>query len=158
MKRAATVVPVGATAPGQAWMRVAVAYLGGRQPRGVSGVPERVSGACVVGCYRPGMDLERRWLGRIPYRAAWRLQHDLVDARAREEVGDTLLLLEHPRVLTLGRQSDPSFVRAAEAWSRERGLPDVRLDVYEFNAGARRLYERLGYRTYRRQMRRVHGS
>jgi hypothetical protein len=28
------------------------------------------------------MDLEVRWLGRLDYREAWRLQHELVAARA----------------------------------------------------------------------------
>jgi ribosomal protein S18 acetylase RimI-like enzyme len=46
-----------------------------------------------------------------------------------------------------------ALVRAAEEWARQRGLPDVRLDVYEFNVGARRLYERLGYATFWRRMR-----
>jgi lipoyl(octanoyl) transferase len=61
------------------------------------------------------MRLEVRWLGRVPYREAWALQHELVKARAAGEVGDQLLLVEHPAVLTLGRQSDPAHVRATAA-------------------------------------------
>jgi len=42
-------------------------------------------------------------LGRVAYDAAHALQQRLVAARQRGEVGDTLLLLEHPPVITLGR-------------------------------------------------------
>ncbi len=54
-------------------------------------------------------------LGTIEYRAAWDLQHRLVERRAGEEIPDTLLLLEHPHVITLGRRGtredvlDPSI-------------------------------------------------
>jgi ribosomal protein S18 acetylase RimI-like enzyme/8-oxo-dGTP pyrophosphatase MutT (NUDIX family) len=45
------------------------------------------------------------------------------------------------------------LIRAAEDWARARGHAEVRLDVVEFNAGARSLYRRLGYATLSRQMR-----
>ena len=69
-----------------------------------------------------------RWLGRAPYRAAWALQHELVKARAAGEVGDQLLLVEHPAVLTLGRQSDPAHVRATAAELAGRGIELVRVE------------------------------
>ena len=62
------------------------------------------------------------WLGRIDYRAAWDRQHALVAARAAGEIPDTLLLLEHPAVLTLGRQSDPAHVLASATELAERGI------------------------------------
>jgi lipoyl(octanoyl) transferase len=68
------------------------------------------------------MTLEVRWLGRAAYRDTWRLQHDLVRARSAAEIGDQLLLLEHPPVLTLGRHSDPSHVRATDNELRRRGI------------------------------------
>ncbi len=74
------------------------------------------------------MELERRWLGRTPYRDAWALQHELVDARARGAIGDVLLLLEHPRVLTLGRHSDPSFVRASAEQLAAAGVDVIRVE------------------------------
>jgi lipoyl(octanoyl) transferase len=49
--------------------------------------------------------LSVRELGRIPYCEALALQHDLVAARRRGETPDTLLLLEHPPVVTLGRSA-----------------------------------------------------
>jgi lipoate-protein ligase B len=48
--------------------------------------------------------LEVRWLGRVPYGEALALQEARVEARRRGEVGDGLLLLEHPPVVTLGRR------------------------------------------------------
>lgn len=62
-----------------------------------------------------GAPIQARWLGRVDYRDAHALQHRLVDRRVAGEIGDQLLLLEHPRVLTLGRHSDPSHVRASPA-------------------------------------------
>jgi lipoyl(octanoyl) transferase len=46
---------------------------------------------------------EARWLGRVRYAEALALQEELLDARVRSAVGDTLLLLEHDPVVTLGR-------------------------------------------------------
>jgi lipoate-protein ligase B len=42
-------------------------------------------------------------LGTRDYAEAWRVQQELLAARQRDEVPDTLVLVEHPHVLTLGR-------------------------------------------------------
>jgi lipoyl(octanoyl) transferase len=68
------------------------------------------------------------WLGRIEYRAAWEHQRALVAARAAGQIPDTLLLLEHPAVLTLGRQSDPGHVLAASATLAARGIELIRTE------------------------------
>jgi lipoate-protein ligase B len=44
------------------------------------------------------------WLGIVEYGQAFALQESLVAARADDQIGDTLLLLEHPPVVTLGRR------------------------------------------------------
>lgn len=60
------------------------------------------------------------WLGRVAYDDAHALQEELLAARIEGRVGDTLLLLEHPPVLTMGRGAKPHNVllsaeeRAAE--------------------------------------------
>jgi len=74
------------------------------------------------------MELETRWLGRIDYRAAWQLQHDLVAARVADGVPDTLLLLEHDAVLTLGRHADPANVLASEEELARRGVEVIRVE------------------------------
>lgn len=58
------------------------------------------------------------WLltpGVTPYAAAYGAMHDLAARRAAGEVPDTLILLEHPPVYTLGRRTDPTHVLLAEA-------------------------------------------
>jgi lipoyl(octanoyl) transferase len=56
-----------------------------------------------MGNTKNGTQLEVQWLGRLEYGAAWRLQQELAAQRLHGEIGDTLLLLEHPPTLTLGR-------------------------------------------------------
>jgi len=49
-------------------------------------------------------------LGVSDYQAALELQSALVAARMRDALDDTLLLLEHPHVYTLGRGADQGFI------------------------------------------------
>jgi lipoate-protein ligase B len=49
---------------------------------------------------------ELRDLGRVPYPVAHALQRELVDARARGEAPDTILLCTHDPVYTVGRRRD----------------------------------------------------
>ena len=66
--------------------------------------------------------LNARWLGRIDYPAAYALQKRLVDDRADGRIGDQLLLLEHPPVLTLGKNSDPAHILATPRELTRRGI------------------------------------
>jgi lipoyl(octanoyl) transferase len=45
-------------------------------------------------------------LGRVPYREAWNLQRSLAGAVSQGAIPDTVILLEHPPVVTLGRRAD----------------------------------------------------
>jgi lipoyl(octanoyl) transferase len=54
--------------------------------------------------------LSVRRLGLVDYAAALEMQNTMVAARIRDEIGDTLLLLEHPHVYTLGRGGDASYI------------------------------------------------
>ena len=56
--------------------------------------------------------LNVRWLGTVDYQAAWDLQKELAARRLAGEIGDTLLLLEHPPTLTLGRASHAEHLLA----------------------------------------------
>lgn len=69
-------------------------------------------------------------LGRVEYADGLELQRQFAEARRLEKVPDTLLLLEHPPVLTLGRGAKPGNVVA----SREQ-LQQLGVDVFETSRG-----------------------
>ena len=59
-----------------------------------------------------GKRLAVRYLGLVDYGETLALQRRLVAERQREEIADTLLLLEHPPVITLGRGASESDILA----------------------------------------------
>jgi lipoyl(octanoyl) transferase len=69
-------------------------------------------------------------LGRIDYASGLALQRRLVEARHAGAIGNTLLLLEHPPVLTLGRNSDRGHVIASDEFLAYRGV-----EIHEINRG-----------------------
>ena len=60
-------------------------------------------------------------LGRVPYAEGLRLQAQLVAARKAGSIADTLLLLEHPPVLTLGRNATRANVLLTDEQLAQRG-------------------------------------
>jgi lipoate-protein ligase B len=50
------------------------------------------------------------WLGRTPYREAWDLQAELVSGLRDGHARDTLLLLEHTHVFTMGKAASPDHL------------------------------------------------
>jgi lipoyl(octanoyl) transferase len=74
--------------------------------------------------------IEFLYLGRVVYDEALRLQAELVDLRYQGRVGNVLLLLEHPPVLTLGRNANRSNVLASDALLASRGVT-----LHEINRG-----------------------
>jgi lipoate-protein ligase B len=85
------------------------------------------TGATATRSGRPST-IAARWLGRVAYREAWELQKRLARARAAGEIGDQLLLLEHPAVLTLGRNAEEGHVLAPEASLTARGIELLRVE------------------------------
>ena len=64
----------------------------------------------------------RRLPGLVPYAEAWELQTELVRLRKVNEIPDTLVLLEHPPVYTVGRAAtDASNLGAGEGYLRALG-------------------------------------
>src|SRR5207248_11276385 len=47
-------------------------------------------------------------VGVVPYLEAWELQRSLAGAVSQGAIPDTIILLEHPSVVTLGRRADES--------------------------------------------------
>ena len=66
--------------------------------------------------------LSVRRLGTVSYRDGLALQERLVRERRAEAIPDTLLLLEHPHVITLGSSSDRAHVLASAEERAARGI------------------------------------
>ncbi|MBW8860776.1 MAG: lipoyl(octanoyl) transferase LipB [Acidobacteria bacterium] len=66
--------------------------------------------------------LDVRKLGLVSYQDALALQRSLVDDRRAGRIGDTLLLLEHPHVITLGVRGGRSHVLAGPEALAARGV------------------------------------
>jgi lipoyl(octanoyl) transferase len=72
--------------------------------------------------------LRVRRMGLVPYEEAYRAQKE-AERAVREGAGpDTLLLLEHPHVVTLGRRADSSALVASRALLEARGVQVVETD------------------------------
>ena len=76
----------------------------------------------------PDRPLRAYELGTIPYRAAWDLQRALAAAVEAREHPDTLLLLDHPHVFTMGRRADPANLVWSEEQCAARGVEVVWVD------------------------------
>ena len=61
---------------------------------------------------------------------------------------DTLGVTEAARRRGVGQ----ALVERAHGWAREQGVTEVQIVVWEFNAGAIALYEKLGYTPARRTL------
>ena len=78
-------------------------------------------------------------LGLVEYGIALDIQKQTERAVVAGEQPDTLLLLEHPHVLTMGRRSAPGAIIAAEEVLAARGA-----SVFETNRGGKVTYHGLG--------------
>lgn len=76
------------------------------------------------------MKIQVALLGRIDYQEALRLQENLFNLRIQDKIPDTLLLLEHPAVLTVGRSGKDSNILAGSDWLKSNGI-----DIYEVSRG-----------------------
>ena len=74
-------------------------------------------------------------LGIVPYDEATELQLRIAAARRAAAVPDTLLLLEHPPVLTKGRRTDPRELGMGEDWYQMQGI-----EIAESDRGGRVTY------------------
>jgi len=83
------------------------------------------------------LNVER--LGRVEYGAALDIQKVTERAVLAGHQPDTLLLLEHPHVLTLGRRSEAGAIIAPDEVLQARGVT-----IFETNRGGRVTYHGLG--------------
>jgi lipoyl(octanoyl) transferase len=75
------------------------------------------------------------YLGRVPYRAALELQARLVGLRKAGAIGDVLVMLEHPPVLTLGRAMGRKDGGRENVLLTEDALRARGVEVVETNRG-----------------------
>ncbi len=70
------------------------------------------------------------YLGRVSYAEGLAIQQQVIAARKQQLIADTLLLLEHPPVITLGRNSHRTNVLASDELLASRGV-----ELHEINRG-----------------------
>jgi len=83
----------------------------------------------------PPRILQVERLGRVEYGEALAIQMQTERAVLTKEQPDTLLLLEHPHTLTMGRRSAPGAIIAADEVLQARGVT-----VFETNRGGKVTY------------------
>ena len=67
-------------------------------------------------------------LGCIPYAETWQLQQDIAAARREGSCQDTLILVEHLSVFTLGRSGTRTNVKVADEVLAKAGLEVIEVD------------------------------
>jgi lipoyl(octanoyl) transferase len=74
-------------------------------------------------------------LGLVPYREAWNLQRSLAGAVSQGAIPDTVIFLEHPPVVTLGRRTEAGELHVPE---------NAEVDVVETDRGGKSTYHAPG--------------
>jgi lipoyl(octanoyl) transferase len=74
-------------------------------------------------------------LGLVPYDEAWELQRSVAAGVAEGTLPDTILLLEHPPVVTLGRRADESELHIP---------PDAEVELVQTDRGGKSTYHAPG--------------
>lgn len=72
--------------------------------------------------------IESQWLGEVPYLEALQLQQKMVEQRLANEIPDTVLLLTHPPVITLGRGAKESNLLISREEFARRNIQVVEID------------------------------
>jgi len=80
-------------------------------------------------------NLRAKWLGIVDYGSALDLQRSTLDARKSDDIPDTLLLLEHPHVITLGRRADDTHLVTDRS-----GLEAAGVEIFETDRGGEATY------------------
>ena len=78
-------------------------------------------------------------LGTVDYATSLKLQETLVNLRKEGRIADTLLLLEHLPVITLGRNAKEKNIIASPELLAQRGV-----EVFEINRGGDVTFHGLG--------------
>lgn len=76
------------------------------------------------------MNLKVLFLGRCEYEKALTIQYDILERRQKGKIGDTLIMVEHPPVITLGRNAVESNIVVSEEFLNNQGI-----SFYKTNRG-----------------------
>ncbi len=68
------------------------------------------------------MNLNVLPLGKCAYDKALEIQYSILEKRQRNEIADTLILVEHPPVITLGRQAAEANITATPKYLEKQGI------------------------------------
>ena len=60
--------------------------------------------------------------GLLPYETALEMQYELLKKRQENKIPDTLVLLEHPSVITMGRRGAGSDILISESFLKKKGV------------------------------------
>ncbi len=69
-------------------------------------------------------------LGKCDYEKALGIQYSILEKRQRNEISDTLILVEHPPVITLGRHALTDNIIVSEEFLKKQGIA-----TYHINRG-----------------------
>ena len=89
-------------------------------------------------------EVEDQLVGLVSVRASWTAAVPML-VRRTYAVVDILVVKKGFRRQGIGT----ALMKRAQSWARQKGLESIELTVWEFNTGAARFYERLGYKTER---------
>lgn len=85
------------------------------------------------------MILKVLFLGKCEYREALEIQYKLLEKRQKGEIEDTLIIVEHPPVITLGNQAEKANIIVSEEYLKQQGI-----DIIETNRGGDVTYHGTG--------------
>lgn len=94
-------------------------------------------------------EINQRVVGYLHFNQRQETEHPVLVPRSYISVS-SLIIEEQYRRHGLGK----ALMQRVHEWAGERNIDDIELQVYEFNTVAREFYERLGYQTISRRMKR----
>ncbi len=67
-------------------------------------------------------------LGLLDYKKTWEIQKILHEKRARGDIEDTFIFVQHPHVYTLGKSGKEKNFRVSISFLKQRGIPVYRIE------------------------------
>jgi ribosomal protein S18 acetylase RimI-like enzyme len=100
-------------------------------------------------CHILVAEVNHRVVGYLHFNHREEKEHPVLVPRSYISVS-SLIVEEQYRQQGIGK----AFMQRVHGWAEEHNIDDIELQVYEFNTSAKGFYEKLGYQTITRRMRR----